>query len=128
MWSRKSNKAANAATAPVAAKPTRAEKRAAKLAAKQATAAAPAGKQTPAAKRAAKQAGKAKAASATAYRRPEADLYTVLLTLALVAISLAILFLCLEMNLYNFEFKGGPTPAMITAWPAVQAGLFTAAL
>lgn len=42
------------------------------------------------------------------YRKPRADIYTVLLIVALVALAIGILFLCLEMDLYNWEFKGGP--------------------
>ncbi len=131
MLFRKSNKAAketaSAAPAPAAApvaKQTRAEKRAAKKAAKQAAAAAPApAKQTRAEKRAAKQGAKRAAASrpgrpGAAYRRPQADLYTLLLTMALLAIVIAIVFLCLEMSLYEFQFKNGPPVAMMAAWRA----------
>ena len=45
------------------------------------------------------------------YRKPRADIYTVLLIIALVALVIGILFLCLEMDLYNWEFKGGPSLA-----------------
>ena len=136
MLFRKSNKAAketaSAAPAPAApapvAKQTRAEKRAAKKAAKgaakQAAAAAPApAKQTRAERRAAKQAAKRAAASrpgrpGAAYRRPQPDLYTLLLTMALLAIVIAIVFLCMEMSLYEFQFKNGPPVAMMAAWRA----------
>jgi hypothetical protein len=49
-------------------------------------------------------------APARAYQRPRADFLTVLLVIALLALLLGILFLCLEMNYYDFKFKGGPTP------------------
>ena len=42
------------------------------------------------------------------HRKPQADLYTVLLAIALVAVLVGILFLYLEMDLYEFKFKGGP--------------------
>jgi hypothetical protein len=47
-----------------------------------------------------------------AYRRPRPDLYTLLLVIALLAILVAILFLYLHMQAYNFEFKGGPPVVM----------------
>ena len=43
------------------------------------------------------------------YRRPRADIYTVLLLLTLFALLIGILCLYFEMDAYNFEFKGGPT-------------------
>ena len=49
-------------------------------------------------------------ARAAAFQKPRPDLYTVLLVVALLALLLGILFLCLEMNAYDFKFKGGPTP------------------
>ena len=48
--------------------------------------------------------------SARQYRKPRANLYTVLLLLALIAILLAIWCLYAEMKAYEFEFKGA-TPA-----------------
>jgi hypothetical protein len=47
------------------------------------------------------------------YRKPRADLYTILLVIALLAILVAILFLYLHMQSYNFEIKAGPPVAMI---------------
>ncbi len=47
------------------------------------------------------------------YRKPRADLYTVLLILALIAILLAIICLYLEMKMYDFEFKGAPVAASL---------------
>ncbi|MEN6405061.1 MAG: hypothetical protein ABFC77_01190 [Thermoguttaceae bacterium] len=38
----------------------------------------------------------------------KADLYTVLLVIALVAVLIGILFLYLEMGTYDFDFQGGP--------------------
>jgi hypothetical protein len=49
------------------------------------------------------------------FRKPRADLYTILLVIALLAILVAILFLYLHMQSYNFDIKGGPPVAMITA-------------
>ncbi len=43
------------------------------------------------------------------YRKPRADLYTVLLAIALVALLLGILCLYLLMKEYQFKYKGGPT-------------------
>jgi hypothetical protein len=48
-------------------------------------------------------------------RKPGPDLYTVLLVLALIAIRVGMLFLYLEMGLYEFKFKGGPPVAMVTS-------------
>ena len=39
------------------------------------------------------------------YRKPRADIYTVLLILALISLLLGITFLYLEMDMYNWEFK-----------------------
>ena len=47
------------------------------------------------------------------YRKPRADLYTVLLMLALIAILLAILCLYLEMKIYDFKFKGATAAATL---------------
>ena len=44
------------------------------------------------------------------YRSPQPDLYTMLLVIAFIAICIAIVFLCLEMAPYDFQFKGGPAP------------------
>ena len=54
------------------------------------------------------------------YRKPEADIYTVLLALALVALLLGILVLYLENVLYEWELKGGP---MISAGPPVPMAM-----
>jgi hypothetical protein len=52
----------------------------------------------------------AKAAKAAKPRQPSppADVYTFFLAIALIAILVAILFLCLEMGPYDFKLKGGP--------------------
>jgi hypothetical protein len=52
--------------------------------------------------------------SAGPRRKPRADLYTVLLVIALVAVLIGILFLYLEMGLYEFKFQGGPSPGMVS--------------
>ncbi len=49
------------------------------------------------------------------FRKPRADLYTILLVIALLAILVGILFLYLTMQSYNFETKGGPPVAMAAA-------------
>jgi hypothetical protein len=43
------------------------------------------------------------------YQKPRADVFTVLLVLALIAILLGIVFLWLENELYDWDFKGGST-------------------
>jgi hypothetical protein len=43
-----------------------------------------------------------------AHRKPRPDLYTALLVLALLAVLIGILFLYLEMSVYEFNLKGGP--------------------
>ena len=53
------------------------------------------------------------AAPAGPYRKPQPDLYTVLLVLSLIAILIGILFLYLEQETYEFKFKGGPPVAML---------------
>jgi hypothetical protein len=53
------------------------------------------------------------------YRRPKADVYTVLLVMALVAILVAILFLCLEMKPYKAGYKGAPPVSMIESPEAI---------
>jgi len=56
------------------------------------------------------------------YRKPRADLYTMLLLIAWLALLLGILVLYLEMKEYKFELKGAP--AMMTAPAAVRAGMW----
>jgi hypothetical protein len=77
-----------------------------------------AAKTEPAAKvKPAKAAKKAKAAAPAKPRQPSpgADVYTVFLAIALVAVLVAILFLCLEMSPYEFKFNGGPPAARLGA-------------
>ena len=52
-------------------------------------------------------------APAGPYRKPQPDLYTVLLVLSLIAVLIGILFLYLEQETYEFQFKGGPPVAMV---------------
>lgn len=47
------------------------------------------------------------------YRKPRADIYTVLLSLALVAILVGLTFLALELDLYNWDSKSAPSPPPI---------------
>jgi hypothetical protein len=59
------------------------------------------------------------------YRKPRANLYTVLLVIALLAILAACLCLYLEMQLYEFKFSGGPTVWLqqtLSACPWTAAG------
>lgn len=49
-------------------------------------------------------------APAGPYRKPQPDLYTVLLVLSLIAILIGILFLYLEQETYEFKFKNGAPP------------------
>jgi hypothetical protein len=43
------------------------------------------------------------------YRKPRADVYTVLLAVALVALLIGILCLYLEMKAYDWKIRGGPS-------------------
>jgi len=43
------------------------------------------------------------------YRKPRADVFTMLLLISLVALILGIICLYAEMEAYQWEFKGGPT-------------------
>jgi len=56
------------------------------------------------------------------YRRPRADIYTVLLLLTLFALLIGILCLYFEMDAYNFEFKGGPTVSAQRSTMVAMAG------
>ncbi len=53
------------------------------------------------------------------YRKPRADVYTVLLVLSLIALLLAILCLWFEMDMYEWKFMGGP---VVSAVHGVSAG------
>lgn len=53
------------------------------------------------------------ATSATAYRKPRADLYTVLLVIALLALLVGILFLYAENSYYEWKTKGAPAVSML---------------
>jgi hypothetical protein len=61
------------------------------------------------------------------YQKPQADLYTVFLVIALLALLIGILFLCLDMNTFDFKFKGGPTPSvtMLSRGGPLVASLFS---
>jgi len=43
------------------------------------------------------------------YRKPRWDIYTMLLLVALFALILGCVCLYFEMEIYNFEFRGGPS-------------------
>jgi hypothetical protein len=57
---------------------------------------------------------------AGAHRKPRADLYTALLVIALVAILIGILFLYLEMDLYEFKLQGAPPVGMVDPSPTAS--------
>ena len=57
------------------------------------------------------------------HRKPRPDLYTVLLVIAMVAILIGILFLYLEMRLYEFKLEGGPRLAMANLVSAISSQL-----
>jgi len=57
------------------------------------------------------------------YRKPRADIYTVLLALALVAVLIGLTFLALEMDMYMWEFKGGPTASLQRPMAVAMADL-----
>jgi hypothetical protein len=42
------------------------------------------------------------------YRKPKADIYTLMLSIALIVIVLATCVLWMVMKVYNYETKGGP--------------------
>jgi len=95
-------------------------------------ASAPGAAPTPDAKTAAKKGKKEKPAkkpkpaiAPALHRKPQADVYTMLLVIALLAELTAILFCCLEMDLYNFLLKAGPPVGMVTSMFSGAASLFT---
>jgi hypothetical protein len=61
-------------------------------------------------------------------RKPEADAYTFLLVLALVAVFVGILFLYLFMKSYDFKASGGPSVAMLTDHVSLVASAWIAGL
>jgi hypothetical protein len=54
-------------------------------------------------------------------QKPKANVYTVLLGIALLAILLAIMFLCMEMSRYNWDFKAAGAKAIGFAPAASEA-------
>lgn len=52
-------------------------------------------------------------ASAPAYRKPRADVYTVLLVVALLALLVGIIFLYAENSYYEWKTTGAPAAAML---------------
>lgn len=52
--------------------------------------------------------------AARPHRKPQADLYTILLVLALIAVLVAIVFLSLYMKAYDFKTSGAPAVAMVS--------------
>lgn len=59
------------------------------------------------------------------FRKPRADIYTVLLAIALVAILIGLTFLAFEMDMYFWEFKGGPTASLVRPVTVAMANLLT---
>lgn len=60
-----------------------------------------------------------------AVQKPKADIYTFMLGVALVAILMAILFLCLEMQRYDWKIEVPPSdryqaPALSSIVPALN--------
>jgi hypothetical protein len=58
----------------------------------------------------AKQPKPAKVAEPQVYRKPRADIYTVMLSVALIAVAIAATALWMTMNEYNKMINGGPNP------------------
>jgi hypothetical protein len=54
-------------------------------------------------------------------RKPQADIYTFFLVLALLGVLLGILYLYLFMKSYDFKNSGGPSVAMATDYVAPAA-------
>jgi hypothetical protein len=52
----------------------------------------------------------AREAAVQEYRKPEADIFTLLLVIALLMVIIAIVSLRMTMQEYKFEIKGGPNP------------------
>jgi hypothetical protein len=69
--------------------------------------------------------------SGGSYRKPGADLYTVLLVLALLALLLGILYLHLEMQAYDYQMKDDSLAYSVfagendrLAWRPLSANIF----
>ena len=58
----------------------------------------------------AKAAEAVKPAEAQVYRKPRADIYTVMLSIALIVVAIAATALWMTMGDYHYEIKGGPNP------------------
>ena len=65
----------------------------------------------PKAPKPAKAAKSVKPAESQVYRKPRADIYTVMLSIALIVAALAATALWMTMSEYHYEIKGGPNPA-----------------
>lgn len=55
------------------------------------------------------------------YRKPRADVYTVLLILALISLLAGILCLYFELEMYQWQHKGGPTASVDRRGPVELA-------
>ncbi len=60
----------------------------------------------------------AKSDAAQEYRKPRADVYTVLLVIAIAMLVVGTMMLWWTMKEYNYEIKGGPQPV----WHRPAAG------
>ena len=56
------------------------------------------------------------------HRKPRADVYTVLLVIALIALLSGILCLYFEMDMYEWKIKGGPAVSVAHPTAVVMAG------
>jgi hypothetical protein len=52
------------------------------------------------------------------YRKAQPDLYTLMLVVALLAVIVGIIFLCLEMNVYEWKLRAG-VMGMLRPWYSV---------
>lgn len=51
--------------------------------------------------------------------KPQPDMYTVLLVIALIAVLIGILFLYLEMGTYDFKLQGAPAVGMVSVHQSI---------
>jgi hypothetical protein len=61
-----------------------------------------------------------KSAVAQEYRKPQADIYTLLLVIALLMLIIATTMLWRTMKDYDYIFKGGPNPTWHLPAPALD--------
>ena len=61
--------------------------------------------------------------SVAVYRKPQVNVYTVMLVISLLAILVGILFLWLHLDDYQWKTKGGPSAALPQATSGAFAGV-----